>query len=107
MKPFLIGTCLAAAPFIANGLEPAGFRALTAHESSDLRALDRSGGFADLRAGQVETHVPMDADERALLAHSQLDHASLADLRAGDLSNSALVTILLVVAIVAVVLIIV
>jgi hypothetical protein len=107
MRTLIIGTCLAVATVTAGSTLPVGFKAPGASELTLLRALDRdTSPLAELRAGAGDAHAALSATERACLERAQGQHLSLADLRAGELSNETLITILLVLAIVAVVLII-
>src|SRR6516165_3900188 len=99
MRTFAIAHCLAAASLVGGATLPQSFRAPTSHELASLRAADetertgRTSELAMLRAGKGETHAAMDAAERSRLSELQRLSPSLADLRAGDLSNSTLLTI--------------
>src|SRR5262245_55338047 len=105
MKNFVIGAWLAAAavagaPALSHRLRPASA------ELSLLRTLD-TGELARLRAGAVDARTPLATEDRTSLARSERANPSLSALRAGDISNSTLVTIALVLAIVVLVLILV
>jgi hypothetical protein len=107
MRTLIIGTCVAAASVTAGTMLPASFKAPAASELTLLRALDRNtGSLAELRAGKGDARAAISATERSCLEHAQAQHLSLADLRAGEISNDTLLTVLLVLAIVVLVLII-
>jgi hypothetical protein len=103
MRNFVIGAWLAAAtvasmPAISRCVRPA------TSELSLLRSLD-TGDLARLRAGAADGVDPLDDSDRASLAQSERANPNLAALRAGDLSNSTLITIALVLAIIVLVVI--
>jgi len=104
MKMLWIGTCVAAAAMSTTFVATAGFKSPASPEVARLRALD-SRSLADLRAGRIETCRPIGGTERARMLAAQTANSDLASLRAGDVTNSTLITILLVLAIVAVVVI--
>jgi hypothetical protein len=105
MRNFVIGAWLAAAAVVAAPALTHCVRPPT-NELSLLRSLD-TGELARLRAGAVDGREPIGATERATLAHAERANPKLATLRAGDLSNSTLLTIVLVVALVVLILILV
>ena len=89
----------------APGLVALNARPLCPSEHAALRAIE-DPALAELTAGRAPVVAELDDAARAGLRELETGNQELADQRAGDLDNDTLVTILLVLAIVALVIII-